>query len=86
MRLDCASCEHGPPRLWAENEQALRLWGEIQTQWRATGFGVVGMDWPAAFAVARVLRVPVTERLFKKLRALERAELEHMAETAKDEN
>ena len=73
---------HGPPRLWAENEEALRLWGEIQTQWRATGFGVVGMDWPAAFAVARVLHVPVTERLFKKLRALERAELERLADAA----
>lgn len=75
---------HGPPRLWAENEEALRLWGEIQTQWRATGFGVVGMDWPAAFAVARVLHVPVTERLFKKLRALERAELERLADAAGD--
>lgn len=75
---------HGPPRLWAENEEALCLWGEIQTQWRATGFGVVGMDWPAAFAVARVLHVPVTERLFKKLRALERAELERLADAAGD--
>ena len=75
---------HGPPRLWAENEEALRLWGEIQTQWRATGFGVVGMDWPAAFAVARVLHVPVTERLFKKLRALERVELERLADAAGD--
>lgn len=75
---------HGPPRLWAENEEALRLWGEIQTQWRATGFGVVGMDWPAAFAVARVLHVPVTERLFKKLRALERAELERLADATGD--
>lgn len=73
---------HGAPRLWAENETALRVWDEIQTQWRATGFGVVGMDWPAAFVIARVLHVPMTDRLFKKLRALERLELERLADAA----
>jgi len=45
------------------------------TQWRATGFGVVGLDYPAVFAVAERMGIEVDEAMLHKLRAVERVTL-----------
>lgn len=55
----------------------MRLWEGVSTQWRTSGFGLVGLDYSVIPDVARMLLPPVryTPRLFAKLQGLERAEL-----------
>lgn len=50
----------------------------MATQWRGAGLGIIGLDWPAVLAIARLLHMEVDARLFYKLRALEDLELERM--------
>lgn len=63
-----------------ENAAAWELWGFCQTQWRSSGFGLVGLDFPACLDLAGQLDIPVTESLLRKLRALEREELRAQAD------
>jgi hypothetical protein len=58
-----------------ENEEALELWQAVSTQWRASGFGLVGLDYMALWKAAEVLEIEMTSPLFKKIQALERFEL-----------
>ena len=79
MRHDCKSCCHAPPKLWAENMPVLRFWPNVCTQWRAGGFSVVGMDWPAVLQVADFLGVQLTRHDFAKLRHIESMELQRLS-------
>lgn len=72
--------------LLPENLPAWELWGFAQTQWRATGFGLVGLDFPAALQLADVLDIPATPTLLRKLRALEREELRAQGEQSKEKD
>lgn len=49
----------------------------MSTQWRAGGFGVIGLDYPAMEWTSQRLcpRVDVDWRMLRKLQALERFEL-----------
>ncbi|MEZ7197028.1 DUF1799 domain-containing protein [Pseudodesulfovibrio karagichevae] len=80
---ECEGCEnsHGP-ELWPENAGAWRLWRGMSTQWRSSGFGVIGLDYSVIRETAAMLLPPVdyTPRTFAKLRALEQAELERQRE------
>lgn len=70
----CPRCEWGrPPALMPENEEAWELWGEVKTQWRATGFGILGLDYPALYLEAARLAIPLTPRTMKKIKTLEAA-------------
>ena len=53
------------------------------TQWRATGFGVVGLDYPAVFAVAERMGMEIDEEMMHRIRAVERVELTEQAKRAK---
>lgn len=64
------------------NEEAWELWCAANTQWRAAGFGVVGLDYTAVLAVADVLGIVVTAPMLQKVAALERFELERVAKRA----
>jgi len=35
------------PDLKPENRDAMRLWLAAQTQWRSSGFGLIGLDYTA---------------------------------------
>ncbi|WP_459900084.1 DUF1799 domain-containing protein [Desulfobaculum senezii] len=70
----------GRPQLHADNAEAYRLWRAACTQWRATGFGVVGLDYPALFAVADIVDVDVTPRVLELVQGLERFELQRASE------
>lgn len=65
------------PELLPENYDVWALWTFCFTQWRAGGFGIIGLDYPAVFRVAEVLGIEVTEDLLIKLRYLEHKQLEH---------
>lgn len=53
----------------------MELWQHVCTQWRATGFGLLGLDYPAVRTEARHLGIHISYSLMRKLQALERFEL-----------
>lgn len=60
--------------LWEENEPALRWFLALATAWRVSPLGaVLGLDYPAAEVVARMMRLETTPALFADLQAAERA-------------
>jgi len=66
----CAGCRWNPP-LMTGNVEAAQLWAHVQTQWRAGGFGPVGLDYPAVRGEARALGILLSHGLMRKMRALE---------------
>jgi len=38
--------------VWPENQQAVEVFLDCQTQWRTTGSGVIGLDYGVVMAVA----------------------------------
>lgn len=66
-----------------ENADAWELWLWVNTQWRAGGMGIVGLDYPAVYLVAGQLGIEMSTCLMGKIRALENAVLTKLAETTK---
>jgi hypothetical protein len=54
------------------NMEAMGFWLHVQTQWRAGGFGPVGLDYPAVRGEARALGLYLNHGLMRKLQAMER--------------
>ena len=48
----------------------------VQTQWRASGFGLVGLDYNAVLKMAELAEIPLTVPTLHKIQALEGAVLE----------
>jgi hypothetical protein len=59
----------------AENSEAWELWLTVQTQWRAGGFGILGLDYGCLMKMAGLLRIGLTPALLKKIQALEASTL-----------
>ena len=68
------------PELWPTNRDVWSLWAASSTQWRASGFGVVGLDYLALDWVAARIGVKVTPLVFDRIRLLEGRELARQAE------
>lgn len=85
MDAPCRECPHAAGgRLMPANMVAAGLWLQVQGQWRVGFGGPTGIDWPAVESIARVLRVPVTPRLWQQLHALESTELTLLMERQKE--
>lgn len=81
----CRECPHAAGgRLMPANMVAAGLWLQVQGQWRVGFGGPTGIDWPAVESIARVLRVPVTTRLWQQMHALEQTELILLMERRKE--
>jgi hypothetical protein len=52
----------------------------VQTQWRASGFGLIGLDYHAVFKMAEISDIPLTLPNMHKIQSLERAVLDRQAE------
>ena len=50
----------------------------MQSQWRAGGLGVIGLDYGIALRLARLLNIEITPAVFKKIQALEGATLKQI--------
>lgn len=73
----CAGCDYGDcPELMEANAEAWELWLSVNTQWRAGGLGIVGLDYPAVWAMAERLEIEVGNCVMGKIRALERMVLQ----------
>lgn len=75
MEKECAECSFACPALDDENVEAVELIDASGTQWRSSGFGVIGLDYPAVFAVAERIDIDVDDAMLHKLRAVERVTL-----------
>ncbi|WP_084493630.1 DUF1799 domain-containing protein [Desulfovibrio sp. 3_1_syn3] len=75
----CEDCENEPVPLLAANEPVWRLWLLVQTQWRV-GWSLVGLDYPAVFAVAELHGMGMSPELFRGLQTLEYDTLEEQRE------
>lgn len=84
--LDCNTCSANAPSVIPENVDAWRLWQNVNTQWRASAFSIIGLDYSAMFQVAEVLYIDMTPDLFRKIRALEKYELERLGKKEADRN
>ncbi len=58
-----------------QNAETWELWLSVNTQWRAGGMGIVGLDYPAVWAMAARLEIEVSNCVMMKIQALERAVL-----------
>jgi len=68
----CAKCEYGiPPALIPENQDAWRIWNEIQTQWRAGAAGVIGLDYKTIKTACIETGIKYTRALKLKIMACE---------------
>lgn len=79
----CETCERRKPDLLESNEDAWELWEAVQTQWRASAFGLIGLDYPAVFLVAQALGIKVTESVMDKIRLAEAEVLKQQSEEMK---
>lgn len=66
-----------------ENAETWELWLAVKTQWRAGGMGIVGLDYPAVWAVADRMQIEVSNCVMSKIRALEDFVLGQLAKTDK---
>lgn len=53
------------------NFEAWVLWREINTQWRSTAFGLIGLDYIAVAAEAKRIGIDLTQCTMSKIKALE---------------
>lgn len=65
------------------NLEAWDLWQSVATQWRASGFGLIGLDYPAVRYVAGLLGITMDDAVLQKLQVLESSTLMSQMETAK---
>ena len=83
---NCSGCEFQQPEIATENLEVFELWQLVETQWRSAGMGgVLGLDMPAVFAIAKIHGIAVTPIIYRKIRILERATLERMQAEMKKE-
>lgn len=69
---DCKTCDWGtPPPLLEANRDALDLWRAVRTQWRASGFGLIGLDYPAVRQEAEEMGIDFSVCNKGKIKALE---------------
>jgi hypothetical protein len=54
-----------------ENEDAWELWLEVATQWRSTGFSILGLDYASLYRETERLQIAPTTRTIRKIKALE---------------
>lgn len=66
-------CPNGrPPELMEDNREVWQLWGEVQTQWRTSFAGRIGLDYSEVRHAARFLEIELSPCAWKKIQMLER--------------
>ena len=74
----CTGCEHVPPALMDENQEAWYLWRHVQTQLRVSFGGIIGVDYTAVHHVAEALGIEMDTAMLHKMQALEAALLKEV--------
>jgi hypothetical protein len=66
--------------LQVENIDAWELWQSVATQWRASAFGLVGLDYQSVLLVAGLLGITLNDAVMAKVQELECWTLTRMAQ------
>jgi hypothetical protein len=66
--------------VWEENWDALVMWSRVQTQWRTSMGGVVGLDYGAIAWVFRLYEVDDQRSLLEDLQVMEAAAMAKLNE------
>lgn len=64
------------PEIMVENVEVLELWNDVNTQWRAGGMGIVGLDYREVRERAEELDIDMSECVWRKIKILENKILE----------
>ena len=67
------------PELMQENFDALELWNQVNTQWRAGAMGVIGLDYAEVRIRAKELDIELNECIWRKIKVLEAKVLERQS-------
>jgi len=59
------------PEIMDENVEVLELWNDVNTQWRAGGMGIVGLDYREVRTRAKELDIELSVCIWRKIRLLE---------------
>jgi len=66
--------------VWEENWEALMMWSRVQTQWRTSMGGVIGLDYGAIAWVFRLYEVKDQRSLLEDLQVMEAAAMAKLNE------
>lgn len=58
-------------RIWPEHWQALEMFLAVQTQWRAGGSGVIGLDYKVILELCSIYEVTDTKQLLQDMQVME---------------
>ncbi len=64
--------------VWPENWDAVQMWCRVQTQWRASAGGVIGLDYSVLEWLLRLYEVKDQRALLEDLQIMEGAALAEM--------
>lgn len=70
-KKSCDECPDQQPELLEGNEDTWFLWTSVQTQWRTSFGGVIGLDYMALDMVATKFDIELNKENFEKIRILE---------------
>jgi hypothetical protein len=68
--------------VWPENWEAVLMWCRVQTQWRTSAGGVIGLDYSAVAWLFKMYAVEDPRALLEDLQVMESAALAVMAKEA----
>lgn len=74
-KISCSGCPWEPEPILPINQDVWQVWVSVQTQWRAGGFGLIGLDYVAVEAEAERQEIELSRCDWLKLKALEHYEL-----------
>lgn len=82
IHADCKTCEYHASDvvLMDANRTAMRLWGYVQTMWRVTQAGLLGLDWPSVYHTAEIHSIKMDPLMFAKIQQLEVYEITRKVE------
>lgn len=64
------------PEIMPENTEAMELWDQVNTQWRAGAMGVIGLDYAEVRIRAKELDIEMSGCVWRKIKVLEGKVLE----------
>ena len=56
----------------------------VRTQWRGSGYGIIGLDYNVLYAEAERLEIDLSPCMMAKIQALETMELQRMNKPSED--
>lgn len=66
------------PELYEENQKLFECFTLCDSQLRAGGMGIIGLDWNVVIQVARTMKIQIDDDFFRKLKGFEQIIMERI--------